>query len=589
MTINLSDVGKSALEADGTVLVTGGPGSGKTTLALLKAQRLIPTLKPGQEVLFLSFSRAAVRQVLVRCKDILTAAERKQIVVKTYHAFCMETLRSHGRLLNGKRPGILFPGPERLAKSKFEGDWSIEVQRLATESGRYAFSTFAGSAADLLARSASVRELISDMYPIIILDEFQDTDNAQWALVQQLAQGSTLITLADPDQRIFDYHADIDPQRLNQLRATLSPQQFDFGGDNHRSPNAGILAFADAVMADEVLPATEDVKQVRTNPRNHEATVHAAVVWLLSKLRKAGIDSPSVSVLGRSNSYVGELSLMLGKVHTYNSQSYQPVDHHVVWDAELTAAAAKVVASILEWPLRDAVAATAITLEAIADFYDMKNAEHPSQSAKSDAASYRSAASRLREGKEPRSKGAKAVKAACDAGMTFRGDSVQDWLKARAVLESSNKLAEVFTAARFVRLFRATDEIGGRLSALWTETGTYRDARTVVRRTLDLGRLMATETEPRGVVLMTLHKSKGKEFDGVVIVEGQYSGSFFNERWEKPPFAATRRLLRVGITRARHHVMLIRPNAAPPSLGRAARVRPQREIRLVGSNHNWLR
>ena len=38
MNITLSDVGLSALEADGPVLVTGGPGSGKTTLALLKAQ-----------------------------------------------------------------------------------------------------------------------------------------------------------------------------------------------------------------------------------------------------------------------------------------------------------------------------------------------------------------------------------------------------------------------------------------------------------------------------------------------------------------------------------------------------------------------
>lgn len=74
----------------------------------------------------------------------------------------------------------------------------------------------------------------------------------------------------------------------------------------------------------------------------------------------------------------------------------------------------------------------------------------------------------------------------------------------------------------------------------------------------------AAETEPRGVVLMTLHKSKGKEFDGVVIVEGQYAGAFFNEKRERPPFAATRRLLRVGITRARHQVVLVRPSTAPP-------------------------
>lgn len=367
MNISLSDVGLAALEADGPMLVTGGPGSGKTTLALLKAQRQIASLEPGQAVLFLSFSRAAVRQVLLRCQHILTARERRQIAVRTYHAFCMDILKSHGRLLNGKPPTILFPGPERLARAQHGGDWAVEVQRLALEEGRYAFSTFADRAAALVARSSSVRELISEMYPIVILDEFQDTDDAQWALVQHLAVDSTLVTLADPDQRIFDYQADIDPRRLDQYRAAYSPDEFDFGGTNHRSPNASILSFADAVMTNEALPSTSDVKQLSTYQRNHEASVHAAVTWMMSQLREAGIASPSVAVLGRSNGYVSDISLMLGREHTYKQRTLKPLEHHVVWDAELTAAAAQVVASILEWPLYEVTSAAATTLDCIAD------------------------------------------------------------------------------------------------------------------------------------------------------------------------------------------------------------------------------
>ncbi|PZR03568.1 MAG: ATP-dependent helicase, partial [Archangium gephyra] len=99
MTFELSEEANAALNEARPILVLGGPGSGKTTLSLLKAQRLMPTLKPEQEILFLSFSRAAVRQVVIRCKDVLTSDERRLIQVRTYHSFALDILRSHGRLL----------------------------------------------------------------------------------------------------------------------------------------------------------------------------------------------------------------------------------------------------------------------------------------------------------------------------------------------------------------------------------------------------------------------------------------------------------------------------------------------------------
>lgn len=565
MTIKLSEEAARALEQEGSVLVLGGPGSGKTTLALLKAQQLIPTLQPSQKILFLSFSRAAVRQVLTRTKDVLKYRERQNIRVMTYHAFCLELLRSHGQLLTGTAPRILFPGPERLAKAEHEGVWDHELVRLATQEGRYAFSTFASSSASLLQRAESVRCLISDMYPVIILDEFQDTDDSQWALVQELAKGSVLITLADPDQRIFEYQDGIDPLRLEHLREALEPTEFDLGGDNHRSPNADILKFADAVLKNAPLPGTSDVRQSGYYARNRDGMVHAAVIWMLSQLRKKGVASPTVAVLARSNPLVGDLSMVLSTAHTYNGQHLKPVDHHVVWDAELTATAAQVVAAILEWPQHDKAEGVAIALDAVAQFYDMKYAEKPSASAASDASSFRAAAEAVRLGRTPRTRAGKLLLAAHVADPGYNGDSAGDWLIARRIIEAIPQLNEVATSARFVRLFRATDEIGGRLASQWASTGTYAGARTIVRRTLEVGRVAANEREPTGgVLMMTMHKSKGKEFDGVILVEGQYRGSFFNTRGEPWPYAASRRLLRVGITRARQRVLIIRPNDALP-------------------------
>ena len=57
-----------------------------------------------------------------------------------------------------------------------------------------------------------------------------------------------------------------------------------------------------------------------------------------------------MAVLSRSNSLIADLSVILSETHTYNKQTLPVIEHDVVWDAELSAAAAVVVASILEWP-----------------------------------------------------------------------------------------------------------------------------------------------------------------------------------------------------------------------------------------------
>lgn len=562
MEVQLSKAARDTLDHDCPVLVLGGPGSGKTTLSLLKAQAMLTVLQPGQEVLFLSFSRAAVRQVEIRCRDILRSDERRQIAVRTYHAFAMDILRAHGRMLAGRVPRIVYPGEENLAKAIFDGDWGAEIERLACEEGRYVFGHFAAAAARLVAGSAAVASLVANKYPVIILDEFQDTDDAQWALVKALSARSKTMFVADPDQRIFDYDARVDPERLNQLRTYLRPAEFSLSGENHRSPDAGILQYANAVLANRPLPDTKDVVTRTYWANAFDSTVHAGVVRMLGALRKTGIAHPSVVVLARTNALVGKLSTILAQEHSFNGQTIRPVDHDVLWDADLTAAAALVVASILEWQSHSKETALGLTFDRIAGYFDAKNAASASNASRQTSERYRTAAERARNGEPPRLASAKSLTASYDSRLELQGDPARDWLVARDLLNSGSDLSDLLANAKFVRLFRVTDEIGSRLASAWDLRGSYGRAVDLVRRALEAGRLQTDQRDPRGCVLMTIHKAKGKEFDGVVLVEGQYSGTFFSEKDSEAERAATRRLLRVGITRARLQVAIVRPRGA---------------------------
>ena len=97
---------------------------------------------------------------------------------------------------------FLPPDAEAPRKADHDGDWDAETRDLARR-GTYVFDQLAPVTATLLERSPALRHLYSDRYPLVIVDEFQDTNLDQWRVIQALARGSTIICLADPDQRIY--------------------------------------------------------------------------------------------------------------------------------------------------------------------------------------------------------------------------------------------------------------------------------------------------------------------------------------------------------------------------------------------------
>lgn len=62
---------------------------------------------------------------------------------------------------------------------------------------------------------------------------------------------------------------------------------------------------------------------------------------------------------------------------------------------------------------------------------------------------------------------------------------------------------------------------------------------------------------------MTIHKSKGKEFDEVIVYEGVFQGRIVRSGASDRDVEQARLALRVGVTRAMQRVTILTPQAAP--------------------------
>lgn len=163
------------LEAASHVVVTGGPGCGKTTLALRKALvRIEKGLELGQKVLFLSFSRAAVARIVQGAREGLSRKHRTQLQIETFHSFCWQIVRGHGYLLGAPKPiRLLPPHDERTRRNGAKADdpeWDAERERLFSNEGLLTFDLFAPKALALLRGSTALRRLVTARYPLIIVD-----------------------------------------------------------------------------------------------------------------------------------------------------------------------------------------------------------------------------------------------------------------------------------------------------------------------------------------------------------------------------------------------------------------------------------
>ena len=248
----------------GPLLVLAGPGTGKTTTMVETVVDLVERrgVRPDR-VLALTFGRKAAEQLRDRVVGRLARATGATMAA-TFHSFAYSLLRELApteaysaplRLLSAPAQDAVIrellrptpeavPWPDHLAEAVPTAGFARAVQellsrarergvdgaglaRLGQDTGRaewvaaggfleqYLDVLDAASAldyADLISRAAGLlddpghRELLRSRYEWVLVDEYQDTDPSQVALLQALAgDGRNLVVVGDPDQSIYGF------------------------------------------------------------------------------------------------------------------------------------------------------------------------------------------------------------------------------------------------------------------------------------------------------------------------------------------------------------------------------------------------
>jgi DNA helicase II / ATP-dependent DNA helicase PcrA len=233
----------------GPVLVLAGPGSGKTRVLIHRAAYLVRHAgAPPRSLLAVTFTNKAAREMQTRLANLLADAHGAGLPsLGTFHAACARILRREADRLPVTRDFVIFddadqeallrqvlkelnldprqhpPGRIHAAISSAKNElilpeaypassYVAEIVRraygrydqLLRENNAFDFDDLLVWAGRLLRDNDDVRERYRRLYQHILVDEFQDTNTAQYELLRLLAPNEPdLFLVGDPDQSIY--------------------------------------------------------------------------------------------------------------------------------------------------------------------------------------------------------------------------------------------------------------------------------------------------------------------------------------------------------------------------------------------------
>ncbi len=285
---------EAVTHVDGPLLVLAGPGSGKTTVVTRRIAHLIAQGIPPWQILALTFTNKAAGEMRDRVMHVLpeNLPGVRGLTVTTFHSFCARLLRRYAAFAGLQENYTIYdsgdqreaikqalktvgldsknwtPGSVASAISNAKNQlmdsaaYASQASDFYTRSIARAFDQYqkilkSNNAVDfddllvmtarLLRERQEVREELQERYQYVMIDEYQDTNHAQFVIANAIgAAHRNVCVVGDPDQSIYAWRG-ADIRNILEFETHYPNAKIVPLGQNFRS-TGHIVAAADALI-----------------------------------------------------------------------------------------------------------------------------------------------------------------------------------------------------------------------------------------------------------------------------------------------------------------------------------------------------
>lgn len=331
----------------GPLVVFAGPGSGKTTVLTCRASYMLQVagVQP-RELLIVTFTKAAAEEMQTRLSALPGVGwmRAKSCEMGTFHSiFLRIVLRHYGRVprlldeaeqrqlirtilretgqdgeeeavsdlltkISLCKNNLILPHQIRATKpenKEFKRMYT-SYERTKQEKERWDYDDILIECYRLLYRDPQLREEYGKRYRYIMIDEFQDTNLIQYEIIKMLAAARNICIVGDDDQSIYRFRGS-KVEYLLSFEKTFEDAKKVVLATNYRSTDQVISAAANLISRNKTRQPKKLIGTGRTGqlPKlmrpADERTEAVAVLQEIQQYQHQGIPLEDIAILYRSN------------------------------------------------------------------------------------------------------------------------------------------------------------------------------------------------------------------------------------------------------------------------------------------------